>query len=488
MINAYQFQRQEQEQINSTVVDSASLLSLCFDMFTIDDDKVKQDVQAQYLWKQSVPRAVSLSQQALQLRSKQALWFAYNAAALQTIPLNRNEQAVSQLVAQKLLVSYDMWVSPPRLITIEKQNYTALQLAESAEKMFQSAKEIILDPLVFQQIPFNITLIQSLFLMATYLSTTGERYDEAKLLISAMKVFLSREKHLLRANLEAPYLSEITKDLLSKQIQIIMKISGISAGFDFAMNTVRFSQIGVHKNTEKTIKKFLKKFSETFDLKFIKSEKILESFKSKIDAGNRVLQMIKTPLQDATQLEQFLEGTSVMHKGEFEQTEKQFYSFWSFTLFQIQYTITECVYQRCQDPHELHKIKELRWRLANDMTEYCYENRILCSFVSGRIQTVLCYMAETHMEQSTELCSYGASMQLVESCLENIKKDCIVFEEALAKMELARLRDIHNRLKHRIELHEQYYEMSRSGTDDIFMPNVSPEVPDLDFLIDHDFI
>jgi hypothetical protein len=469
MLNTFQFQRQEQEQINSSLVDSYELLSLCFTLFDIDDENLKNEIQAQYLWKHSVPRAITLSKDVLESRSRNAFWFAYNAAALQTVPFNQNEQAASQIVAQKLIVSYDMMINRQSLLRIREQNYKPTQLAESAEKLFQSAKDIILDPLVYQQIPFNLTLVQALFLMATYLSTTGERHDEAKLLIATMQVYLSRERQVLKENLESNHLSENIRDAMVKQAQILMKMSGISTGFDFAMNIIRLNQIGIHKNTEKLIRKFLKKYISECDLQGIYTEVMAKSFKIKMEAGYRIVQLLKPAIHNATRLEQFMEETSLMHKGEYEQSERQFTTFWSFTLFQIQYAIAEATYQRCQDPLELHTVKDIRWRLANDITSYCYENRILCSFVCGCIQGVLHYMAEIHIEQSTELCSYGASLNQLESSLDNLKKDCSIYEEALAKMEIPNIRNVYNQLKNRVTMHEQYYQMARSGTDDIFI-------------------
>jgi hypothetical protein len=463
----------QHQSIISTSIESFELLSLCFSMFDIDDEQVKKQIQAQYLWEHTatdIPRAITLSKEALESRCRKAFWFAYHAALLQTVPLNQNELNISKIIAQKLIISSDLIINPQSLLELFK-NISPVQLNETSEKMFQSAREIILDPLVYQQIPFNLTLVQSLFLMTTYLSTTGERTNETKMLLNAMKIFFSKERRIIKEVKRNNTNTEHTRDII-KQAPMIMKMSGLATGFEFEIST-----INGNTNTEKFIKKFLKRVAATFDLECFQSQAIVKIFRIKIDAGKRISELIRPPIRDADRLTHFMEETNAMHKGEFEESEKQLFSYWSFIVFQTQFSIAEAVYKRCQDPYEIQRVKDIRWKLADDITSYCFENRLLCSFIGGRIKNVLCYMIETHMEQSKEICLHGSSsIHQIASCLENMKKDCTICEEVFNKVEMVALRDVYNQLKHRIELHDKYYETIRVDMD-IFIVNTS----DLEF-------
>ena len=302
--------------LNALSSSSHQILDGCFQLVSpkemgIHSDEFEHNLIAQFLYNKTIPNHLfhpqnenSLDQQAfLDQKASQALWFAFQAIALQQLPAmekspfvnTAQETRLCERVLEKLLYSM---VNIKRNVSSLVQlmcKFPRTLLMQASRNMCRLAEQILLDPKIFPFIGKHMVLAQACCFLVFYLLVIGEQPEEAAVFLKAVKVYADREQRVLDI---AP--ANVTNIISRQQLQTQqMVIQGLIDAYAAMKSALWFNSAAPKQNdfhTKKSLHKFIKlslqaalvgsSYSSDSRLVLLKQHECLKRLKDILDNGD----------------------------------------------------------------------------------------------------------------------------------------------------------------------------------------------------------
>jgi hypothetical protein len=377
---------------------------VCLQLFTIDDESAKQEIIAQLLWRQCIPRTVQLSSQVINRKAMKALWYSLHAVSLHLAPKSiaaSSEEKKIAIHALSNMLSFKEIMTAPTLSQLDGicRKYPVEQLSQIADHMFNSAREIILDPHIYSQIPFNDKLARTVFCMCLFLSSRGDREEELQLLISTANVYLKREIGRGSIQLSSTMPSESKSNLLT-QLQDLDKLSRILNGI--GNGSKQIVALNARICSEKQMKKFLKRFANIYFSDYIPSD-TAHVFAVNGNGLKTLHSIAKKGFTDMDTVQKFLNHCEIMISEEpYVSAQKVVPTFLKAATLAIQVCALELVSNKFTETNDLMRLRDAKKRAVNFVN-----SRIIILeeslFTGNLVLTILNYITKCKIEEVDEL-------------------------------------------------------------------------------------
>jgi hypothetical protein len=459
-------QQQEITNINELIND------ICLQLFTIDDESAKQEIIGQLLWKQCIPRTIQLSSEMIHRKAMKAMWYSLQAITLQlapkTLSSNSEEKNLASFALSNIF-NFKQMVGPSfSKLDVITRKYPQEQLQQISDSMFNSARDIILDPQMYAQIPFNETLVKTIFCMCLFLSSRGERDDELQLLVNAANVYLKNEVGKRSTILDNA--TSVERPYLLAQVQDVDRLSRIINGVGDGSRQILL--INSHINNETQLRKFLKRFANIFFSQYTPLEKA--KIFSVSGSGLKTLHsIVKKGLSDIETLQQVMNHCKMMITEEpYVTAQKIMPTFLGISILVIQISALEIVSRKLTQPNDMIRLRDIKREFAKFVNGQIvlFEQSL---FAGNLVHTILSYVINIKIEEIDELCILsnnctGDKNTELQSCLEYLRN----YERLCCKLykEIPSLSSLQWRLKTEMELIERHLSTKVAAADDSFTP------------------
>jgi hypothetical protein len=424
--------------MNSYTTSASDMMDLCFTMFTLEDERVKHAVTAEFLHQRtsSIPRAITLSSEAINLSAKKALWFATQSVLFQSLPLNVSSKEdigccihISSLLGKMCGID----VVPVNSIVNLVNKYSRDQILNMGQMMYKSARDVLVNPEMYFHIQHNETLARSVLALAFYLCNAGD-FDEAQLVLGAGKLFVQNEKSKLYASTGGLMLTQENVPEHS-HFMLVMESVGEVLGHTIFCNRVGSTN---RKNLKKRVKKLASvirsKFGETYPME---------------EATNLAVKIVSSSVVNIDDLEIFL--TQLPRDDAVDPNGR---TMLQLNFIQIGVILIECAYQTIQDPVDILRLHDIRVNFANAATDKCMTQLAMLSVSAGRFLNVLSFVVNVHLEQSHTLCSYHGSREQLTNSKLYLMKDSVICDSMIARHKIQSLIELRAALVERLVEHQ----------------------------------
>jgi hypothetical protein len=381
------------------------LLDLCFTMFSFQEEN-KQYLTSQFLCKQSIPRSLcTLNQKTIDEKVKTAVWLSIQAVTLQSMPCGDLQYYSSPFQEEEnfkrlFKCFYQYSLSPD--MDIDKvlkmfQKYPREKVLIIADDMFQMAKKIVMEPGIYEQLPCNFLLVQSAFNMANYLIMSVDGIDDAKLLLSSIKVYFERIGDC-KEDFDLSHLSEYEYSQYMQYKQAVEKLAHMNTmteltlWYNYTPRTRKFY-------SEKKLKKFLKRIISAFKTNKcmeLEMKYVIEQYKEGIA---QLVSILDNKLLNAQSIEHFVLICRTLRR------EQRLFPFWCIWVFMIETYAIEIALNRKSLKDETAYLRNMKIHLADEISRELVNSLPLVAVTAPRFAQVVVFAANTHLEQSEQLCS-----------------------------------------------------------------------------------
>ena len=288
-----------------------------------------------------------------------------------------------------------------------------VQVLHAAQCMYKSAREMLLDPLIYQQIPYNRTLLISIYFLVLYLSTAGTGVDDIPLLMSAARLHLNRALSILSVDLTK--LDPIVRDSILDQGKTLERLITMLGSIELDI-WVHQSAKSIGRYTEKHLKQYLKQIYKSLNVKFLSDP--ATNLLSKLGGIKELSTIVK--MNGVTNLNGL---TLFLDTSRRYGCEACHVVYWRLDVFTVQVIAVNVALCNCTNQDELPKIHALKLHLANEITTDCHDMLAITSYGGGRFAGILMFAFRTHLELSCTLCNHESTLQELNNCSALLQKD-----------------------------------------------------------------
>lgn len=479
-------------QFNLLSPSSHQILDGCFKLVSpkemgIHSDEFEHNLIAQFLWNKSAMAAQpqsenSIDQQAfLDQKASQALWFAFQAIALQQLPAMEKspyvntvqETRLCERVLEKLLYSM---VNIKRNVSSLVQlmcKFPRTLLMQASRNMCKLAEQVLLDPKIFPFIGKHMVLAQACCFLVFYLLVIGEQPEEAAVFLKAVKVYADREQRVLDI---AP--ANVTNVISRQQLQTQqMVIQGLIDAYAAMKSTLWFNSAAPKQNdfhTKKSLNKFIKlslqaalvgsSYSSDSRLVLLKQHECLKRLKAILDSGD----------DTKDQLYRFLLTCQEMRRDATNLPVESFMNtIWHIYVFNFEVFALEIA--AAQLNCDFAQLQSIQVNLANEIAQEWLNCLPVVISSGARSMNLLKFISRVHIQHSAQLCSNmnvtSDQSDVLTEALKFLQIDIIILDAIHNKYGVTKYREMSDQVKIQEQIHKRFLDQTLGLQTDNVVPS-----------------
>lgn len=451
---------------NDNTVDGVSqILNACFKTFTPTKalgDQLQETIMSQVLWSKCNPMD-QISNELLEEKASQALWFIFQANALLQMPSSekspyvdsRQEKHIFEGLASLMLQPLEEQFKFKGTIDIKHMigKFTRSQLFESAKLMFSVAKSILLDPQIFPYMSINMKLAQTAVGLVYFMMIRGDGLDEAEVFLRSVKVFTERSKSIFDINV-ATVDESLRAQILSQQAIIRRMLQAYSS-----LKSIIWYTSSRKTRDKKSLRKFIKLSIRAVSLG--SRNDVWNQCLIKHGENLRILKkVIEEPQDDeAVLFEKFLMTCRELRNDVAKNTQNYSHLIVACKLFiyTIEVFAMEIVTSKASSNLSFKRLAEI-WELnlANEISRDCFANLPFVVVSGARLLSLFRFVCRIHTAHSIQLCSRLATEKELLDSLTFLHTDSIILDIADNKYNIGQFKQLSAELKLRQEIHKKH--------------------------------
>jgi hypothetical protein len=401
-------------------------------------------------------------------KTNQALWFALQAVVLRH--LQSKSSFNIDYVKEKYLFTRSLR-SVLRYLQLNTDNdgqlilheeligkFSREQLVQASDQMYNIAKSILLDPLIFPHITNDHKLAEVCTLLSNYSVQSGIRFEESEMFLRYVKSYIKRAKDLLEIDPDSKDYNGLNRELLEKQqtsllglidAYLILKplLWYLTHAFkqkDFFSNTKWFK-----KYLKLSIKEVGKLLNKEVNLSFDTM-----SFLSKnIQSLQRILEAISNDQDDlVTQLIKVRKVCNELRKIPAQQIGIRS-DIWKFKIYAFESFAMEIASHN-------NLLQKEQMLLANDIYRELSSNLLVAMCGGTKSLIVIMFFTRIHLQHSIKLCmdtcTSDANLNAMIESLKILQNDLSLVEALNYKFNIPIYHEVINKIRLQIDMHKWY--------------------------------